>query len=82
MSPIMRKLDFCISENKGPDQLCTADQRLCLRYSDSTISLILIANISRFQPASVTDLCHTRTETPRLFCFHVATLLIQVNDTN
>ena len=34
----MRKLDFCLSENKGADQLCsncTADQRLCFRYTDN-----------------------------------------------
>ena len=34
----MRKPDFCLSENKGADQLssnCTADQRLCIRYTDS-----------------------------------------------
>ena len=42
----MRKPDFCLCENKGADQLrsnCEADQRLCFRYSDSTILLLLIA---------------------------------------
>ena len=37
----MRKPAFCISENKGADQLrsnCAADQRLCFRYTDSTIN--------------------------------------------
>ena len=46
----MRKPDFCICENKRADQLCsncTADQRLCIRYSDSTTHLLLIAKISR-----------------------------------
>ena len=33
MSHVMRKPDFCLCENKGAD--CTADQRLCFRYSDS-----------------------------------------------
>ena len=36
----MRKPDFCLCENKGADQLCSnceADQRLCFRYTDSTI---------------------------------------------
>ena len=36
----MRKLDFCICDSKGADQLCgnrTTDQRLCFRYTDSTI---------------------------------------------
>ena len=34
MSGDERKLEFCLSENKGADQLCsncTADQRLCFR---------------------------------------------------
>ena len=40
----MRKRDFCLCENKGADQLRgnrEADQRLCFRYSDSTIPLLL-----------------------------------------
>ena len=39
----MRKPDFCLCENEDSDQLCsnyTADQRLCFRYTDSTIPLI------------------------------------------
>ena len=39
----MRKPDFCICENKDADQLCgnsEADQRLCFRYTDSTIPLL------------------------------------------
>ena len=43
MSLVMRKPAFCISENKAADQLrsnCAADQRLCFRYTDSTIPLI------------------------------------------
>ena len=42
MSHVMRKTDFCICENKDADQLhdnCEADQRLSLRYMDSTIPL-------------------------------------------
>ena len=49
LSRIVRKPDFCLGENKGADQLrsnCEADQRLCFRYSDSIIPLLLIANIS------------------------------------
>ena len=45
----MRKLDFCLCENKGADQLCSnykADQRLCLRYTDSTIRLLSKSGIS------------------------------------
>ena len=44
VSRIMRKPDFCLGENKGADQLRgnrEADQRLCFRYSDSTIPLLL-----------------------------------------
>ena len=36
----MRKLAFCICKNKDAYQLCgnsKADQRLCFRYTDSTI---------------------------------------------
>ena len=38
----MSKPDFCICKNKGADQLRgnrEADQRLCFRYTDSTIPL-------------------------------------------
>ena len=40
-----------LCENKGADQLrsnCEADQRLCFRYSDSTIPLLLKPEISSF----------------------------------
>ena len=43
MSLVLRKPAFCICENKDADQLCgnrTADQRLCFRYTDSTIPLL------------------------------------------
>ena len=39
----MRKPAFCICENKDEDQLRgnrEADQRLCFRYTDSTIPLL------------------------------------------
>ena len=64
----MRKPDFCLCENKGADQLrsnCETDQRLCFRYTDRTISLLLKSEISSFQPASVTvqaGLCKTSSE--------------------
>ena len=51
MSRIVRKPGFCLCENKGADQLrsnCEADQRLCFRYTDSTISLLLKSKISSF----------------------------------
>ena len=71
MSLVMRKPDFRICENKGADQLCgnrTADQRLCLRYTDSTIPLLSKCEISSLEPSSVTaqpGLCQTWSETPK-----------------
>ena len=65
----MKKPDFCPCENKDADQLrsnCEADQHLCFRYTDSTISLLLKSAISSFYPASVTvqtGLCQTWSET-------------------
>ena len=50
-SRIVRKPDFCLGENKGADQLRgnrEADQRLCFRYLDSTIPLLLKSEISSF----------------------------------
>ena len=45
----MRKPAFCICENKDADQLRgnrEADQRLCFRYTDSTIPLLAKSEIS------------------------------------
>ena len=45
----MRKPTFCICENKDADQLRgnrEADQRLCFRYTDSTIPLLPLSEIS------------------------------------
>ena len=45
----MRKPTFCICKNKGADQLssnCAFDQRLCSRYTDSTIPLLSKSKIS------------------------------------
>ena len=47
----MGKQTICKGENKGADQLrgnFEADQRLCFRYSDSTIPLPLRFEISSF----------------------------------
>ena len=57
----MRKQAFCLCENKGADQLRgnrEADQRLCFRYADSTIPLLLKSESSSIQPpsADVSDL--------------------------
>ena len=44
----MGKPTICIGENKGTDQLRgnrEADQRLCFRYLDSTIPLLLKSEI-------------------------------------
>ena len=49
MSLVMRKPAFGICENKDADQLRgnrEADQRLCFRYSDSTIPLLPESKIS------------------------------------
>ena len=51
MSRLMVKPTICIGENKDADQLCgnrEADQRLCFRYSDSTIPPLLNSKISSF----------------------------------
>ena len=67
----MRKLDFCICENKDADQLRgnrEADQRICFRYTDSTIRLLPKSEISSLSPSSVTaqpGLCGTWSETPK-----------------
>ena len=49
MSLVVRKPAFCICENKDANQLRgnrEADQRLCFRYTDSTIPLLPIYEIS------------------------------------
>ena len=69
----MRKLDICLCENPGADQLCSnceADQGHCFRYTDtcSRISLLLKSEISSFCPSSVAaqaGLCQTWWETPK-----------------
>ena len=67
----MRKPDFCICKNKDADQLCsncTADQCLCLHYTDNTIPLLHKSEISSFKPVSVVvqaGLCRTWSEPPK-----------------
>ena len=67
----MRKSGFCLCDDKGPDQLrsyCEADQRLCLRYTDSTIPLLSKSGISSLYPSSVLvqlGLFRTWSETPK-----------------
>ena len=51
MSRHIGKPTICLGENKDADQLrsnCKADQRLCFRYSDKTVPLLLKSEISRF----------------------------------
>ena len=51
MSRLMGKPTICIGENKGADQLRgnrEADQRLCFRYTDSTIPLLYKSKMSSF----------------------------------
>ena len=70
----MRKPTICIGENKNADQLRgnrEADQRLCFRYSNSTIPLlhVLKSEISSFKLFSVFvqfGLCLTCSETTLL----------------
>ena len=68
----MGKPTICIGEYKGADQLrsnCEADQRLCFRYSDSTILLLLKSEILIFYLISVLvqlGLCQTCSETTLL----------------
>ena len=65
----MIKPVICICENKGADHLRgnrEADQRLCFRYTDSTIIILLISEISSLQTAYVTvqpSLCRIWPET-------------------
>ena len=74
MSPVMRKPTFCICENKDADQLRgnrEADQRLCFRYTDSTIHLLSkseISSIWSFSVAVQPGLCRTMSKT-RTFVF-------------
>ena len=92
LSLVMRKPDFCICENKDADQLrsnCAADQRLCFRYTDSTIPLLPKSEISSIQTYSVVvqpDLCRTWSETPktgflrtRLICVQIRCRCIEVS---
>ena len=64
----MGKPTISIGENKGADQLrsnCEADQRLCFRYTDSTIPLLSKSKIFSLLSSSVTaqpGLCCTWSE--------------------
>ena len=67
----MRNTAFCICENKDADQLRgdrEADQRLCCRYTDTTIPILHKYEISSLQLSCVVvqaGLCRTWSETPK-----------------
>ena len=67
----MRKQAFCICENKDADQLRgnrEADQRLCFRYTDSTIPLLPKSEFSSLwlsSKAVQSGLCRTWSEIPK-----------------
>ena len=71
MSRVLRKLAFCIGENRDTDQLRSnreADQRLCFHYTDSKIPLLPRYETASVQPSSVAaqpGLCLTWSETPK-----------------
>ena len=68
MSRLMGKPTICIGENKDADQLRgnhESDQRLCFRFSDSTIPFLLKSEISRSVTAQ-TGLCQTCSKTTLL----------------
>ena len=83
----MRKPAFCICENKDADQLRgnhEADQRLCFRYTDSTISLLPKYEMASLQPSSVAvqpDLCGTLSETPKTVVSQRGSFINWNNDT-
>ena len=81
----MGKPTICICENKDADQLRgnrEADQRLCFRYSDSTIPPLLNSEISSFWLFSVlvqVGLCRTWSETQIVgFVTHGLTLFCKI----
>ena len=75
MSNRMGKPTIFIGKNKATDQLCsncTADQRPCFRYTDSTIPPLLIP---KFQASSLLlwlyrPICIRRDRKPKLLVSH------------
>ena len=78
MSHRTRQPAICICKNKEADQLCsncTADQRLCFRYTDSTIPFLSKCKVTSLCPSSVLEqigLCRTKSE-PQIVGFSDAT---------
>ena len=62
------KTVFCICENKSADQLREADQCLCFRHPDNTISFLPKSEILSLNPSSMAvqlGLGGTRSKTPK-----------------
>ena len=84
-SLLMRKPTICIYENKDADQLRgnrEADQRLCFRYTDSTLPVLPESETSSFKPASVIvqpDLCQTCSKTTLLVFSRGGSISLQVS---
>ena len=74
---------ICIGEKKDADQLRSnfeADQRLCFRYTDSTIPLLSKSQISSLSPSSVTvqpSFCRTWSEPKLLFFSRTGSYIFQ-----
>ena len=51
LSLVTRQPDFCLCKSKNADKFsnCTADHRLCFRFTDSTIPFLLKSKISSFR---------------------------------
>ena len=81
----MEKPTICIGENKDADQLRgnrEADRRLCFRYSDSTIPLLLKSEISSFKLFSMlvqVGMCRTCSETTLLVFPRGGSNIVDVN---
>ena len=71
----MKNPAFAYAKTRGADQLYLADdQRLCFRYIDSKIILLVKSEISKLalNPSSLPvqpSLCQTKTETPKTSFF-------------
>ena len=85
LSRVVRKPAFCTCENKDADQLRgnrKADQRLCFRYMDSTISLLSKSEISSLKPSCLvvqTGLCGPWLETMKTGFLTTRLILIMVS---
>ena len=79
----MGKPTICICENKDADQLRgnrEADQRLCFRYSDNTIPLLLKTEIQASGSFLYRPVCVGPVRKPHYWFSHeVAHMLIGIN---